>query len=390
MKILFCAANSWVNAAHVGSHSLARALALQGHQVAFVGDPISPPHALAGLTSELKARFALWRKQGQWVEQYANGGAIWACVPAAPLTPHNKYLLRDKWVAGNWHHLAWPGLESMLKKAGFSYFDMVYVDSPTQAYWWRNFEYKKLVFRLADNPAGFLKHTPAAESALRDVAARADMLVYTAPALENLAETYNNNCRYLGNGVDYEFFSRPAPRPGEYNGLSGPVILYVGSMGYWFNYRWVRAAAQALPDSNFVLIGPAEEVQRYFNGYSNIRLLGSRPFKQLPAYMQHATVGMIPFDANNFPKLINNVNPLKLYEYLAAGLPVVAGRWQTLQELASPAHLVDSREEFIASLQSISAAGKNPALARQGQCFAAGHSWPEQAALLLEHLFNNH
>jgi len=78
---------------------------------------------------------------------------------------------------------------------------------------------------------------------------------------------------------------------------------------------------------------------------------GARPWSAIPAYLQHATVGMIPFDVASHPELIHHVNPLKLYEYMASGLPVVSMKWEELIRLKTPALLASSKEEFIALLK---------------------------------------
>ena len=84
---------------------------------------------------------------------------------------------------------------------------------------------------------------------------------------------------------------------------------------------------------------------------SNIYALGPKEYASIPGYLQHAQVGIIPFDVKGYAKLIDAVNPLKLYEYMASSLPVVATRWKELEYLNSPAYLADSFEEFERALE---------------------------------------
>lgn len=110
-----------------------------------------------------------------------------------------------------------------------------------------------------------------------------------------------------------------------------------------------------------------------------MHFLGKRPYSEIPNYMQSANVGWIPFDVKNYPDLIHNVNPLKLYEYMAAGLPVVATRWKEMENINSPAYLCSTPEEFKASLLRAIDSKLGPV----GRRFAATLDWSSRAQQLL-------
>jgi glycosyltransferase involved in cell wall biosynthesis len=373
---LFCACNAWDSPGHVGSHQLARCLLDRGWRVAFVSDPVSPLHALGGMSVQLRERFALFRSGGRWVND-----ALWTWVPGALLTPHNKPLLRMRSVQFGWSAMAFPRPQRQLRRAGFGAFDLVYVDSITQGFWWRSLPHKRAVFRLADNPAGFARHTPAAQLALEDLTRAVDLVTYTTPALGGLAQSLGaRRTLLLPNGVDFVRFAKPASAPVEYAGETRPIVLYVGAMAGWLHTGWLRAAARALPDHLFVLIGPGER-ERSLEGIDNVRLLGPRPHDSLPGYMQHASVGVIPFDTAAQPELVHGINPLKLYEYMAAGLPVVASRWRALETLGSPAVLADDEEGFARAISQA------PSAPFETACrFAQAFDWGPRADALLKSL----
>jgi glycosyltransferase involved in cell wall biosynthesis len=84
----------------------------------------------------------------------------------------------------------------------------------------------------------------------------------------------------------------------------------------------------------------------------NVHLLGRRSYQALPDYLHNADVGLIPFDSTSYPELVHGIHPLKLYEYLACGLPVVATEWRELTNLASPAALTKTSEQFIEAIRN--------------------------------------
>jgi glycosyltransferase involved in cell wall biosynthesis len=156
---------------------------------------------------------------------------------------------------------------------------------------------------------------------------------------------------YLPNGVDFDHFDQQQSCPPEYSGLEGPIALYVGTLlKERFDFELVNMAAKRLPHVQFVIIGPGDHAKMDFDKRDNIHILGPRAHTDVPAYMQHADVGLIPFDVKKSPDLINCTNPLKLYEYLAAGIPVVSVSWEEVRKINSPALLSDNDEDFIAKI----------------------------------------
>jgi glycosyltransferase involved in cell wall biosynthesis len=115
---------------------------------------------------------------------------------------------------------------------------------------------------------------------------------------------------------------------------------------------------------------------------SNVHYLGPVGRDDLPAYLQHSDVGIIPFDVANHRALIDGVNPIKLYEYLAAGLPVVASRWAEIEALGAPVALADTRSDWLAHLRNAVESGPP----ETGVAYAQAADWQRIVAKLIAHL----
>lgn len=186
-KALMAAGNYWNAPFQVGSHHIARSLVKKGWEVAFISDPISPFHRFAGETDELKRRLDLHRNRGIWDLEHR----IWAYVPYTLFSPHNKPFLRTDYVANNWHNLTMPNIINLINKTSFNKVDLLYLDSPAQAFWVNNIYYKKSVLRIADRNDGFGKHTEAIHRLEKKLASQVDTVVYSATALEDYVKDLN-------------------------------------------------------------------------------------------------------------------------------------------------------------------------------------------------------
>jgi len=378
-KILMACSNYWSSPFHVGSHHIAKYFADQGWKVGFLSDPISPLHILNGVDQILHDRWSLYKSGGR----VDYGDKIWAYVPGALATPHNKPLLRSLWIQRNWNRLTYPSVIKKIKQHDFDSVDILYFDSINHLYLLDSIKYKKSLFRIADNYSGFSKSTSAAREAERELAGRVDVVLFTARSLEEYVMSLSpRKALYLPNGVNYRHFAEGSKfLPVEYENIKKPIALYVGAMAEWFDFDLINFAAQKLPDISFVLVGPDSLAKQRLKKLPNIHILGARNYTDLPAYMHNADVGLIPFDIENHANLVNNINPLKLYEYMACGLPVVSVKWKELILLQSPAIVCYTPEDFALAIENVCSQGKTHK--ELYQTYAYRHDWGRQLEKLL-------
>jgi glycosyltransferase involved in cell wall biosynthesis len=132
------------------------------------------------------------------------------------------------------------------------------------------------------------------------------------------------------NGVEYDHFvhaRQPAtsPPPADLAPLLAtgkPVIGYYGALAAWFDYPLLDSLCSLRPDLEFLLIGPDYDgsLPPALLERSNLHWLGVKPYTELPDYLRHIAVAMIPFQLND---ITHSTSPLKLFEYMAGGKPVI-------------------------------------------------------------------
>ena len=333
---------------------MARQFAMDGWQVAFISLPITPFHLFSKNSTTIKRKYQNSKSGGFRYE--IGQGSIWSFVPWAMLIPQNNHFMRSL-IYQNWHRLLHPRYQRLLRRYGFDDVDLIYIRDPLQAYILDLIQYKYSIYRMADNDSGFDNYNKYYADLERSVAQKVDLVLYTAMELKDRVHDLRPRQSMLfPNGVDLQhFINADKSMPPEYQDIPTPIVVYAGSIDFWFDFDLINSLTKALPDVTFVLIGPNGHLSRKFIPRRNLHHLGSIQYDQLPKYLSNATIGIIPFNVGKFPDLVNSINPIKLYEYLSCGLPVVATRWAELVNLQSPATLCSTTEEFITAIRSIRA-----------------------------------
>jgi glycosyltransferase involved in cell wall biosynthesis len=127
------------------------------------------------------------------------------------------------------------------------------------------------------------------------------------------------------------------------------VIGFFGLLADWVDLDMIGALARARPKWSFALVGKAQTDLRAVQGLPNVHLIGQRPYSALPGYCRGFDVGLIPFRMN---ELTLRVNPLKLREYLAAGLPVVSTPLPEVVRYQGVVHIATNREGFLEEIEA--------------------------------------
>jgi glycosyltransferase involved in cell wall biosynthesis len=225
---------------------------------------------------------------------------------------------------------------------------------------------------------------PATIAALeRDLLGKADVVIVTAPALLETKRALAREIHLVPNGAEIEHFAR-ASRPDtivppDLARLPRPVIGFIGWIQYWVDFDLIAYAARARPEWSFVLVGPAEPLARVdkVRGLRNVHFLGRKPYALVPDYVAGFDVCMNPYVLDGGAEA---TNPLKVYEYLASGKPVVSVDMPAAREFGDCIIRAKDAPGFLAGLEQALESGGEGAVQRQAA--VAEHSWLARFALV--------
>ncbi|GGH70577.1 hypothetical protein GCM10010978_05630 [Compostibacillus humi] len=156
----------------------------------------------------------------------------------------------------------------------------------------------------------------------RKIANISNLVLASARRLYAKMSYYNKNVYYLPNGVwnkDYlNTVKESSETPVDLISMKKPIVFFMGAIAEWVDINLIDYLAKSRPEYSFVFVG-TKRVK--VPDYCNVFFLGSKDYSLLPSYLTKSNVAIIPFKVNN---LTASVTPLKLYEYLSSGTPVVS------------------------------------------------------------------
>lgn len=214
----------------------------------------------------------------------------------------------------------------------------------------------------------------------------ADLVFTTNTYLQQTRSQWNpEHTHYFPNVVDYEHFSSARSKgeiPEDITRIPAPRIGFVGALSdYKIDFELITKVAALRPDWHWVLIGQIGEGQPSTTvnilNKPNIHLLGARTYAQLPAYLRGIDVAVMPMRKNPYTE---SMFPMKFFEYLAAGTPVVSVPLPALEEFKEAVVIAASPEEFVSGIAI--ALQRGPELVDKGTVFAQTHTWEKRLDLM--------
>lgn len=184
----------------------------------------------------------------------------------------------------------------------------------------------------------------------------ANLIMTVSQALLNMFPR-NTNKHWIPNGVDIEYFNAAIKEQ-----MADPITIgYVGKIQDRIDFDLIEYCLKELPDVRYVFLGPIytqkDRIRQLQNNYKNIIFKGDIHYNNLPEEMKCFDIAIIPHKVNKFT---NSMNPLKLYEYLAAGKPVVTTGVAGTTSISPFVHIANTYTEFICEIEHLIKEKNNP------------------------------
>jgi GT2 family glycosyltransferase/glycosyltransferase involved in cell wall biosynthesis/chromosome segregation ATPase len=236
----------------------------------------------------------------------------------------------------------------------------------------------RIVYDCMDDHSGFSTVRPEMLRSEDELVRESDLLLTTSQLLYEKMSPKASRTLLLPNAADFEHFSTPTEfKPLAH--LPRPIVGYYGAISDWFDTEMVLKAALARRDWTFVLVGDTfgADVEG-LRALENVHLLGEQPYKSLPSYLQSFDVATIPF---LITPLTEATNPVKFYEYLSAGKPVVSVDLPELAPYRDFYYSARDASSFVRQVERALAENSSEAIADRRE-FGRRNSWGQRYELL--------
>jgi glycosyltransferase involved in cell wall biosynthesis len=253
----------------------------------------------------------------------------------------------------------------------------------------RGIRREALVYYCTDD----YSHWPSADRetlirADQEFSARADLILAASRALVASHEQAGR-CRYFPHGVDFTHFASTshAAVATDVSALPRPRIGFFGLIYEKLNFDLLAALARRFPRGSLVMIGPVAVCPPEFAQIPNVRLLGPRPYEQLPQYLAGLDVLLMPY-VND--EMIRQSGPLKLRECLASGRPTVGIDIPDVRAYQPYVRIGATQEEFVEQVRQAVEEPITPDSVRARQASVEAEGWDQRAGQLRGYLAELH
>ncbi|MDQ2730480.1 MAG: glycosyltransferase, partial [Armatimonadota bacterium] len=217
----------------------------------------------------------------------------------------------------------------------------------------------------------------------RELCQKADLVIVCSEALEGSRRPLAKRILLLPNGVDSAHYQSVSIRPAEQR-WPGPVFGYTGTLhDDRTDVEIVLALARAFPHGSVVLVGPdmlEAAASRLLEPQKNVYRTGSVPYSEIPRYMASFDVCIVPHVETPFT---DSLNPIKLWEYLASGKPVVSTNVAGFRSYSDLCSIASGPEAFVQACQKAVDEKNNPGRAARMEV-ASRNGWESRVDRLLE------
>jgi len=211
-----------------------------------------------------------------------------------------------------------------------------------------------LIYDCADEISEFRQARMRKEAVLaqeRELMKKADAVVMTSKSLYDSKSEYSRKTVLIRNAAEIVHFRASGSSgkiPKDIAHLKKPIVGFYGYLADWLDWPLIEYVVREGSEFDWVFIGPTTRELSTLKKLPNFYYLGKKPYEILPDYLGRFACAHIPFDRT---PLTVNVNPVKLYEYLASGVPVVATPLPELEEFRDVCALAENPERYLSAVR---------------------------------------
>ena len=300
----------------------------------------------------------------------------WVFTPMSIIPFAGRWPFNTRHAANLAYKSCYPSIHTIYRDSGFSEPDVIWTANPGSSALKSLFPDARLVFQVVDYYPAF------SGSSIREIEKNdyqiADHILVIGETLKNYIINDHgidaSKITVLGQGVFTDNYKGDIPIPDDIADLPGPLAVWVGVIDKC-DPEMFRAAAVKLKElgGNLIMIGPGSEwADKLGREYDNVYLLGLRTPEQVPAYLLHADLGLMLYDQSR-QDIYKGQNPLKLYEYAAAGLPILSTHHDEYAYINAPVIAINDKNEVAGSIEK--ALDSKQAMKEAALAFVAERSW---------------
>jgi glycosyltransferase involved in cell wall biosynthesis len=264
-------------------------------------------------------------------------------------------------------------LNNLLKKFGIKNFVFI-ITHPFWHFLTDYFDNEKIIYDCLDDHQGFVENRKDIESLEKKLVEKSKFVVVTS---ENLMKSFFDKKKVflISNGVDKKLINKK----NIFFKKEKKLLGYIGEINWWMDVHLVETILKSFPDYEFIFVGMVNntKIKKLAIRFKNLRLTGEVKYKEIRQYLKKFDIALIPFTINDFT---NKINPVKVYEFFAFGLPVVATSIFELQKIPQKLiYLSSSKKDFILNIKK-ALMEKNVKLSKERINFALKNTWDKKAS----------
>jgi O-antigen biosynthesis protein len=244
---------------------------------------------------------------------------------------------------------------------------------------------RRTVYDCIDDLRGFAVRPPQVEKWEKRLIQLVTAGTATHPKLVEHCQKLGKSAALIPNGVEYQHFSLSKHKTSPLSSLPAPRAGYYGMMDTWFDRKLVTWLAITHPNWQFVLMGPVTDPRIWqLAVLKNVLFTGPVAYEDLPSFVQDCTAMMIPF--RKLP-ITAATNPVKLYEMLAAGKPIISSALSAVEAFSmnNLVRIAHKTSDWGVHLDAV--LHDSPKLVRQRRAVVMQETWSARAQAMMKVLY---